>query len=105
MPEVALIPASQDLYAAPFRSGLSGSSGLFLLLMTAMVVLLLAVEAMIAAARVLLEPVFVLIRKLFWLLFVLGAAMAIVLLLVAGSAHAAGRADAGAGLCSVGGGV
>jgi hypothetical protein len=104
MSEVALILLpSQDLIAEPFRkSSSSGGPGLVLVLATGMLVLLLAVEAVIAAARVLLDPVFALIRTLFRLLFVLGAVVAIVLLLASGSAHGAGPTDAGSGQAPAG---
>ncbi len=99
MSEVALIPmASEDQFAEPLRSALSGNFGIVVVLAMAALLLLLALGAMIAAARVLLEPVFALIGTLFRLLLILGAAVAIIVMLVSGSAHGAGPGDAGAGL-------
>ena len=98
MSEVALIPvASPDQFAEPVRNTLSGSSGVVLVLAMAALLLLLALGAMIAAARVLLEPVVALIGTLFRLLLRFGAAVAIIFMLVSGSAHGAGPWDAGAG--------
>ena len=98
MSEVALIPvASPDQFAEPVRNALSGNSGVVVVLAMAALLLLLALGAMIAAARLLLEPVFALIGTLFRLLLILGAAVAIIVMLVSGSAHGAGPGDAGAG--------
>jgi hypothetical protein len=98
MSEVALIPvATQDQFAEPVRNALSGNSGVVVVLAMAALLLLLALGAMIAAARVLLEPVFALIWTLFRLLLILGAAVAIIVMLVSGSAHGAGPGDTGAG--------
>jgi hypothetical protein len=74
---------------------LSGNSELVLVLAMATLLLLLALGAMIAAARVLLEPMFALIGTLFRMLLILGAAVAIIFMLVSGSAHGAGPGDAG----------
>jgi hypothetical protein len=94
MSEVALIPvATQDQFAEPVRNALSGNSGVVVVLAMAALLLLLALGAMIAAARVLLEPVFALIWTLFRLLLILGAAVAIIVMLVSGSAHGAGPGD------------
>jgi hypothetical protein len=96
MSEVALIPlSSQGQFAEPFQNALSGNSGLVVALAMAALLLLLALGAMIAAARVLLEPVFALIGTLLRLLFVLGAAVAVIVILVSGSAHGAGPDRAG----------
>jgi hypothetical protein len=103
MSAVALIPASsQDQLAEPIRAALSGNSLLALVLAMAALLLLLALGAVIAAARVLLEPIFALIGTLFRLLVVLGAVVAIVLLLVSGSAHAAAPGDLGVGRAAPG---
>jgi len=51
---------------------------------------------LLAAARLLLEPVFALIGTLLRLLVIVGAAVAVVVLLVSGSAHAAGPGATGA---------
>jgi hypothetical protein len=57
MPEVALIPtASEDQFAEPLRSALSGNSGIVVVLAMAALLLLLALGAMIAAARVRWSP-------------------------------------------------
>ena len=81
MPEVAL-SLSERAWSAPF-----GGSGMLLALAMAMLVLLLAVETLIAAARVLLEPMFALVRNLFWLAFLLASAAVALLVLALGSAH------------------
>jgi len=96
MSQVALIaPSAQGPFAEPVRGGFSHSSGTVLVLATAMVVLLLAIEVLIVVARALLEPILALIGTLFRLLFVLGVAVAIILMLVSSSAHGAGPADGG----------
>jgi hypothetical protein len=98
MSEVALIPvASPDQFAEPVRNALSGNSGVVVVLAMAALLLLLALGAMVAAARLLLEPVFALIGTLFRLLLILGVAVAIIFMLVSGSAHSAGPGDAGMG--------
>ena len=77
MSVVALIPvSSQDQFAD--RSGLPcpATPELAVLLAMAALLLLLALGAMIAAARLLLEPMFALIGTLFRLLLILGAAVA-----------------------------
>jgi uncharacterized integral membrane protein len=87
--------SSQDPIAEPIRTALSGNSGVILVLAAATLLFLLAVDALIATARVLLEPVFALMRTLFRLLLVLSVVVGIVLILASGSARAAGPADAG----------
>ena len=92
----ALINTSaQDQFAEPVRAPLSGNSMLALMVALGALLLLLALGAIIAAARLLLEPIFALIGTLFRLLLILGAAAAIVVLLASASAHAAGPGDAG----------
>jgi hypothetical protein len=98
MSAVAIIPASsQDQLAEPVRAALSGNSMLAVLLAIVALLLLLALGAVIAAARLLLEPIFALIGTLFRVLVIVGAAVAVVVLLVSGSAHAAGPGATGAG--------
>jgi hypothetical protein len=95
MSAVALIPVSAEhTFAEPVRTALSGDSKLAVVLAMAALLLLLALGAMIATARVLLEPIFALIGTLFRLLVVFGAAVAIIVMVVS-SAHAAGPDDAG----------
>jgi hypothetical protein len=96
MSEVALIPISaQGQFAEPVRGALSGNSLLAVVLAMLALLLLLALGALIATARVLLEPIFALIGTLFRLLLVLGAAVAIIVMVVSSSAHAAGTTDGG----------
>jgi len=91
MSEAALIPISANgQFAEPVRGALSGNSLLAVALAMAALLLLLALGALIATARVLLGPIFALIGTLFRLLLVLGAAVAIIVMVVSGSAHAAG---------------
>jgi hypothetical protein len=94
MPEVVLIPTSLAAFGQPIQIALSGRSVPALALAVATLVLLLAVEVLIAVAR-LLEPVFAFLRTLLRLLFVLGVALAIILMLGSGSAHGAGPTDVG----------
>ena len=82
MPEVTFISLSERAWSPAF-----GGSGMILALAMAMLVLLLAVEALITAARVLLEPMFALIRMLFWLVFLLATAAVALLMLASGSPH------------------
>lgn len=90
MPEPALVQ-----FAEPLRTALPGNSLLPLLLAMVAVLMLLALGALIATARVLLAPIFALIGTLFRFLVVLGAAVAIIVIIVSGSAHAASGPDAG----------
>ena len=82
-------------FAEPLRTALPGNSLLALLLAMVVLLMLLALGALIATARVLLEPIFALIGTLFRFLVVLGAAVAIIVIIVSGSAHAAPGSDAG----------
>lgn len=103
MSSPALISASsRGQLAEPIGSALSGNSLIALALAMAALLLLLTLGAIIAAARVLLEPIFALIGTLIRLLVIVGAAVAIVLMLVSGSAHAAGPGDPGAGRAAPG---
>jgi hypothetical protein len=90
MSDLALIQ-----FAEPLRTALPGNSMFAVLLAMMALLLLLALGALIATARILLEPIFVLIGTLLRLLLVIGAAVAIIVMVVSGSAHAAPGSDAG----------
>lgn len=94
---VVILASSQDQLAEPVRTALSGNSMLAVLLAMAALLLLLALGAVVATARLLLEPIFALIGTLFRVLVIVGAAVAVVVLIVSGSAHAAGPGATGAG--------
>ena len=97
MSAAALIPMSaQSPFAEPVGTTLPDNSGpIVVVLAMAALLFLLALGTILAAARVLFEPIFALIGTLFRLLIVFGAAVAIIVMLVSGSAHAAGPDSAG----------
>jgi hypothetical protein len=89
MSTVALLdPSTHAVIAEPLRGSLVGGSGYIVLILVGVAfILALALEAVMMAARVLLEPVFALLRTLFKLLIVLAVVIGILLLLGVGFAH------------------